>query len=235
MNRKQNPNLQILELAVTELGSLAGDMVFVGGCATGLLITDIAAPPIRPTQDVDVITEVASLGAYHRLSEQLRKRGFKEDQSPEAPICRWITAGVVLDVMPTNSEILGFGNDWYRPALETAESVILPSGSRIRMVTAPYFLATKLEAFYGRGKGDYAASHDMEDIVAVLDGRPSIVDEVKRSNQPLLNYLSAQFAGLLNDRYFSESLSGHLPGDAASQGRVSFVLKRIEYLANLMD
>ena len=74
----------ILELAVNALGALANDMVFIGGCATGLLITDLAAPVIRATKDVDVITEVASLMEYHRLSEQLRGLGFKEDQSENA-------------------------------------------------------------------------------------------------------------------------------------------------------
>jgi hypothetical protein len=98
MIRAQNPNIRILELAVERLGSLANDMVFLGGCATGLLITDPAAPPIRATQDVDVITEVASLAAYHRLSQRLREQGFAEDQSPDAPICRWVSAGVVLAV-----------------------------------------------------------------------------------------------------------------------------------------
>lgn len=47
-----NPNLDILIRAVDQLGDLADDMVFVGGCATGLLITDQAAPPIRITKDV---------------------------------------------------------------------------------------------------------------------------------------------------------------------------------------
>jgi hypothetical protein len=131
MHREQNPNLLILELAVKRLGLLADDMVFLGGCATGLLLTDVAAPPIRVTQDVDVITEVASLGDYHRLSKQLRERGFKEDQSSDAPICRWVTEGVVLDVMPTRREILGFGNDWYQPALEAAVAGRLPSGKQI--------------------------------------------------------------------------------------------------------
>lgn len=91
--RRKNPNLQILEIAVERLGPLADDMVLVGGCATGLLLTDTAAPPIRATQDVDVITEVASLQDYHRLSSQLRKRSLKEDQRPDAPICRWVAAG----------------------------------------------------------------------------------------------------------------------------------------------
>jgi len=51
------------------------------------------------------------------------------------------------------------------------------------MVLAPYFLATKLEAFDGRGKGDYLSSHDIEDIVAVLDGRPEILDELLKASK----------------------------------------------------
>ncbi|MHB8399769.1 MAG: hypothetical protein ACYDCI_12700 [Candidatus Limnocylindrales bacterium] len=200
MHKAGNPNLRILEDAVAQLGPLADDMVFLGGCATGLLLTDIAAPPIRATQDVDVITEVASLGDYHRLAGQLRKRGFKEDQSPDAPICRWVAASVVLDVMTTRSEILGFGNEWYQPAFEAAMVVELPSGKRIRMVTAPYFLATKLAAFDGRGKGDYVTSHDMEDIVAVLDGRPEIVNEVKQADDALRKHLMTRFAALCATR-----------------------------------
>jgi predicted nucleotidyltransferase len=227
MHRERNPNLQILEMAVDQLGPLADDMVFLGGCATGLLLTDVAAPPIRVTQDVDVITEVASLGDYHRLSGQLRKRGFKEDQSPDAPICRWVAADVVLDVMPTRPEILGFGNEWYQPALDAAVAVALPSGKRIRMVTAPYFLATKLAAFNSRGKGDYVMSHDMEDIVAVLDGRPEIVDEVKRTDEILRKHLMTRFAALLRDTDFVAALPGHLPGDAASQARTLLVMERI--------
>lgn len=188
--RERNPNLQILELAVERLSGLVEQVVFLGGCATGLLLTDAAAPPIRVTRDVDVIAELASLGEYYRLSAQLRERGFREDSSPEAPICHWLAAGIILDVMPTDPGILGFGNVWYQPALKSAESVELPSGASIRMVSALYFLATKLAAFDGRGKGDFVMSHDMEDLVAVLDGRPEIVDEVKGADETLRRHHS---------------------------------------------
>ena len=231
MRRERNPNLQILEMAVAYLGPLADDMVFLGGCATGLLLTDVAAPPIRVTQDVDVITEVASLGDYQRLSGRLRKRGFKEDQSPDAPICRWVAADVVLDVMPTRPEILGFGNKWYQPALDAAVVVTLPSGKSIRMVTAPYFLATKLAAFDTRGKGDYVMSHDMDDIIAVLDGRPEIVNEVKRAEETLRAHLMKKFGSLLRDTKFVTALPGHLPGDMASQARAPLVMDRITEIA----
>lgn len=66
MERQRNPNIEILTMAVSKLGPVADEMVFLGGCATGLLITVPAAPPVRVTTDVDVITEVATLGEYYQ-------------------------------------------------------------------------------------------------------------------------------------------------------------------------
>lgn len=220
MIRAQNPNLEILGLAVRHLGELADEMVFVGGCATGLLITDQAAPPIRVTRDVDAIVQVVSRADYYQLSEKLRARGFSEDTSDDAPICRWVTGLVILDVMPTDAKILGFGNKWIAAAAEHAKNVHLPSGRSIRMVSAPYFLITKLEAFDGRGGGDYLASHDIEDLIAVLDGRPTVVDEVKQTESDLAGELSKRFKELLKDSRFVESVSGHMPTDETSQARV---------------
>ncbi len=86
MARARNPNLEILMLAVNKLGILSDEMVFIGGCTTGLLITDVAAPPIRVTRDVDAIVQVVSLADYHKLSNKLRVKGFSEDVSEGAPI-----------------------------------------------------------------------------------------------------------------------------------------------------
>jgi len=137
MTRRNNPNLVILSIAVEKLGPLADEMVFLGGCATPLLITDPAAPHARITKDVDVITEVASRSDYYRLGENLRERGFSEDTSESAPLCRWVSGEILLDVMPTSPGILGFSNRWYGPAIEKAEKTTLPSGHTIRLVTSP--------------------------------------------------------------------------------------------------
>ncbi len=150
----QNPNLEILILTIDQLGRLTDEMVFVGGCAIGLLITDTAAPPIRVTRDVDAIVQVATHADYYQLSKKLRKQGFTEDTSDDAPICRWIADHIILDIMPTDTQILGFGNKWYIHAMKNADSVRL-SGKMIRMVSSPYFLITKIEAFDDRGGGDY--------------------------------------------------------------------------------
>ena len=157
-----------------KLKPLLSEIVFVGGCATGLLVTDPAASPVRATDDVDIIVELASYAGYARFSKRLRALGFSEDSSEGAPICRWLIGHMKLDVMPTDGRILGFSNRWYKPAIEAANLISL-DGLKLRVVTAPYFIATKLEAFRGRGKGDFQASSDLEDIITVLDGRPAIV------------------------------------------------------------
>jgi hypothetical protein len=54
-----DPNLPRLEAALKLMQPLLDELVFVGGCATGLLITDPSAGGIRPTKDVDTITQVA--------------------------------------------------------------------------------------------------------------------------------------------------------------------------------
>ncbi len=226
-----NPNIQILEAAAERLRTLTEEMVFVGGCATGLLLTDPAASPVRATIDVDVLVEVATLVEYHWLSEQLRQLGFVEDTSEDAPICRWKTYDVILDVMPTDPKILGFGNRWFTLAYKASEWTTLPSGKRIRLLPAPYFLGTKLEAFEYRGENDYLMSRDMEDIVTVLDGRSEIVTEVQQAGEELKDYLVTRCSMLLKERDFLDALPGHLLPDAASQARSALVIDRLKTIA----
>lgn len=100
-------NVVLLERAAEHLGdALLEQLVFVGGAVAGLLITDPAMPDIRPTQDVDVICRVVARADYHQLGMQLRERGFQEDQRPGAPLCRWCIEEIILDLMPTQGNIL---------------------------------------------------------------------------------------------------------------------------------
>ena len=183
MARAQNPNLEVLEIAAKALGPLCDELVFLGGCATALLITDSAAPPVRVTRDVDTLAEVGTAAEYHKLEHRLRQRGFEVDSSKGAPICRWVGHGILLDVMPTDERILGFGNIWYKSAIDSSTPYGLPSGRQIRLMDPVHFLATKLEAFTGRGDNDFVMSHDLEDVVCVLDGRPELEDEIANSTQ----------------------------------------------------
>ena len=224
-----NPNLARLSDAAKKLAPLLDQIAFVGGCVTGLLLTDPAAAPVRPTLDVDAVVAVGSYGEFTILENRLRELGFHQSNAEGAPICRWLSGDLILDLMPTDASILGFSNRWYRPALENAQRMRIGE-YEIRLITAPYFLATKLEAFHGRGQNDFGMSHDLEDIVTVIDGRPEIVDEVHLAQQDLQRYLSDEFRALLSNRDFREALPGHLMPDAASQQRLGLVVKRMQQL-----
>jgi hypothetical protein len=154
-----------------------------------------------------------------------------EDANEGAPLCRWRHGAVILDVMPLDQEILGFSNRWYREAMHAATVLTLEPSLQIRGITAPFFLATKLEAFKGRGGRDYFASHDLEDVISVIDGRSELLEEVRATSDDLRAYLALEFIALLRDSRFVDALPGHLPPDIASQSRVPMLMNRIEDLA----
>lgn len=228
-----NRNLELLKAAARQLTPLLDELVFVGGCTTGLLITDEAAAEIRPTFDVDAIAEITSYAEYATFSERLRELGFGEDDSEGAPICRWRKDQIKLDVMPLDEKILGFSNRWYKSAMETAGEREVDNNLRIRVVTAPYFCATKLEAFKGRGGGDYLASHDLEDLVMVVDGRPEFLEELMSAPQDVRDYIAADIRRLLETDQFTDALLGYLLPDEASQGRIGILLRRLGEISRL--
>jgi hypothetical protein len=225
-----NSNIELLKEVAKRLGPLLSEVVFVGGCTTGLFITDAAAAEVRPTFDVDVIAEITSYADYATFSERLRALGFREDTSKGAPLCRWLIDDMKLDVMPIEKKILGFTNRWYRAAMDAAQQIDLEPGLRIRVVTAPYFVATKLEAFRGRGRGDYTSSHDLEDLLAVVDGRGEIVAEIAGAGD-LKSYIATEFQTLLETPAFIDALPGYLLPDAGSQSRLSILVSRLKEIS----
>lgn len=205
--------------------------MLVGGCAASLLIDSPAAPPPRVTYDVDVVAVVAALRDYHALERRLSERGLSRDVSPDARICRWKAGAIAVDLMPTDERILGFSNRWYAEAAASALRVALPSGREINLIAAPAFLATKFEAFQTRGGGDVLISHDFEDIVNVIEGRASIVDEVHAASPALRAYLAAQFAAVSAAPGFDKALPGLVAFDELHAQRIGSVRRRMAAIA----
>lgn len=197
-------NLQQLDKVATALGDLLPRVTFVGGCTTALLVDEAAYFGVRETDDVDVIVDVATLNEYYKFEQELRDLGFRQDT--EGTICRWLLedeiANLKLDVMPIDEKILGFSNRWYEEAINEADSIALLSGTVIRVVSPAYFIATKFEAFKGRGKGDFF-SHDLEDIVFVLENRSRLILELVNCSDELKTYFAEQATSLLNDDFLN--------------------------------
>jgi hypothetical protein len=227
-------NLALLRTVAVRLGPLRERVVFLGGATIALLITDAYGIDIRATNDVDVIVEVSSYFDYQQtLRNELLNAGFREDTSEGAPTCRWLVDGVKVDVMPTDAKILGFSNRWYPEAIRHAEPFKLPGRGNIeiRLITSPYLLATKLEAFRGRGDDDFAGSTDIEDIILIIDGRPSVLEEVTHADATLRNYLAHEFAKLLDTEDFIDAIPAHMLPDDYNQARVPIIEERIRVLA----
>ncbi len=226
--RADDPNYEYLLLIADALGDLRDKVVFVGGCTAGLLLTDPAAEGIRATKDVDAIVEAATLSQYYELENQLSALGFVRD-AESAVICRWkhAASAVLFDLMPIDPAVLGFSNRWYPEAVQTATRVKLTDHIEIRRIAAPAFIATKLEAFLSRGRGDFLSSHDLEDVLTVVDGRPSIVDELRTASDELHQFVRETIRALLSEQRFED----YLPGLLTDSRRINIVLDRLKDLA----
>jgi predicted nucleotidyltransferase len=223
-------SVQAIRLVAERLDSLAERVVFLGGATLGLFITGPGAAPPRPTKDVDLIVEITMpeyLGNSFRF--QLLSRGFRE-VTDERVICRWEIEGTKVDIMPATAEIFGFSNSWYPTAVAQAQRYQLADGPNIRLISPPCFLATKLEAFANRGQGDFL-SHDLEDVISVIDGRPTIEKEIESATPEIREFLARELARLLASQAFLESLHGQLRGDSAGQARLPGLIARLHRIA----
>lgn len=221
-----DPNLALLAGMVRAMGPLCEQVVFVGGCATGLLIDNASLMDVRPTEDVDAIVEVASLAGYHRLADQLAQRGFKQTMADNTPPFRWFWNRLQLDLVPLDEKVLGFANPWYRAGFAASLNAELAEGLVLGHLSAPYFLATKFEAFRDRGQNDVFMSHDLEDILTVVEGRSTLVAEVGAASDDVRRYIARSVAGLLALPPFANALPGLL-SDPDQDARVLARLERI--------
>jgi hypothetical protein len=135
--------LESMRIVARHFNSLDHPYAFLGAAVLPLLMDDPDLFEIRPTKDVDVAVKVATLGELYELEQKLRQIRFRHDTRPGAPICRWIVEGVTVDVMPTESTVLGMSTKWFKQALEAASPKSLGSEAVAPVITAPYFLATK--------------------------------------------------------------------------------------------
>lgn len=71
----------------------------------------------------------------------------------------------------------------------------------------------------GRGGGDFLASHDLEDLFALLAGDEHLRAEIASGTGEPERYLRRTLAGWMNSPDFVSAISGHFPGDQGSQDR----------------
>ena len=202
------------------------DVAFVGGCTTSLLITDdFSKESTRYTDDVDIIIGVIGKMSWHKLEYTLtQEKGFRHSMEDNM-ICRLYLGMLKVDFMPFDGSILGFTNRWYEKALDTAQTHNLAGEFDIRVLTPPLFIATKLEAYLGRGNNDPIGSKDITDIIALFDGRPALVEEIQQADKDIRSYISWQLTELLKNSDFEYAVQG---STMSNKDREDLIFQRIE-------
>lgn len=226
-------NLVRLRAVSSALSELNEQVVFVGGATVSLYATDSAAAEPRPTDDVDVVVEVATYAEFSsQIEERLRQLGFMNDIE-SGIICRYKIHSLIVDIMPTNSDILGFSNRWYKEGV--TKSIFYPINERqkIRIFPAPYFIATKLEAFNSFRHGrDPRLNSDFEDLIYLFDNRDELSHEISESPASVRSYLKKEIIALYNDPNVEENIYTQLERNTASQ-RTQRILKIWQTIINL--
>jgi hypothetical protein len=104
---------------------------------------------------------------------------------------------------------------------------------RLKVISPAAFIATKLAAFFDRGKEDYFGSHDLEDLMTVVDGRAAIVVEIAAAAVPLRRYIIYSLQRINRGGSFQEALPGFLPSDDASQKRLPLLRRKLEAIVQM--
>ena len=205
-------NNQINRLATRKiaqaLGALNEQVVFVGGAVVSLYIDDPTAEDVRPTKDLDISLEIASLGALEDLRVSLLQKGFYQSAEDDV-ICRFRYEDIKVDVMGTEPVGWAPANRWFAPGFKHRIPYVLDEIT-IHILPLPYYLASKLEAFYDRGITDPRTSHDFEDIVYLLNYTSDLKVQIQSSDYDLMYYLMDRFADIIADKVKQEAILGSL-------------------------
>lgn len=220
-------NYEMLKFTCEKLEELTSEVVFVGGATTCLYVDEEIADEIRPTEDVDCTIEITNKTEYDKFQLRLRTKGFSHDTSKGAPVCRFKYHDLlVLDVMPNDASILGFSNSWYKEGILNKASKKI-ADKELFVFSLPYFLASKFEAYQGRGKNDPRYSSDLEDIILVIDGIRDFDISKYNLNKKLKEYLSEMAQLCLNDKFLIEAIGGFLGNNSEKIEKINRRLKII--------
>lgn len=223
-------NLALVAQVAQGLQELRDKMVFIGGAVISLYTDDAAAEEIRPTSDIDMTINLANYAEWAKMQERLAELEFYPDPQGQS-ICSYKYQDIAIDIMPADDSSIGVSNIWYKPGFKYLQKIALEDGTNINILPAPYFLATKLEAFKNRGNNDFYGSHDFEDIIYLLDNRTTIVQEIVAADEVIQDYLKTALTIIKNHPQAEEILAMHIH-PLIREERVKMLLEKIEMITN---
>lgn len=212
------------------LGDLNSKVVFVGGAMVSLYIDDPSAEDIRPTKDIDLTFQITTVSQLEDLRRDLTQKGFHE-HTDSTVICRFAYDDLLVDVMSTQAVGWAPGNRWFDAGFNKAILVGLED-VEVRILPLPYFLASKMDAFFDRGMEDLYASHDFEDIVYIFNYASKLVPQIlSTDDNTLKRYLIESIRKMLENKDILNAMPGHLYFDGVDE-RMDLILEKMNVLVH---
>lgn len=222
MTNSQLNALYIKEVALA-LGSLCDKSVFVGGSVVGFYVKDLSAEDVRPTKDVDVSIEIISVLELEEFRKDLNRKGFQHDSEI---ICRFHYKDIIVDIMGRKPIGWAPANKWFDLGFDHREEILLDD-VKIWILSFPFFLATKFEAYKSRGSSDPRFSKDYEDIAYLLDNVTDFDDKIIYSPPEVNDYLVNCLKEIQSDRILQEGIISQL-FYGTQEERFKEIMRKIE-------
>lgn len=208
------------------LGDLNKKVVFVGGAMVSLYVDDPAAEDIRPTKDIDLTFQITTVSQLEDLRRDLTEKGFHEHADSNV-ICRFAYEDLLVDVMSTKAIGWAPGNHWFDAGFNHADTVVLDD-IEVKILPLPYFLASKMDAFFDRGMQDLYASHDFEDIVYLFNYTTKLATQILSTEDDVLKqYLGESIGKMLENIEIRNAMPGHLYFESVDE-RMEIILDKMK-------
>lgn len=229
-----HPSIQRLARVARALGALRERIVFIGGAIAPLFHTERTIGRPRATKDVDGVCMTLSYSEHGALQDEMRNLGFKEAIGIGAHAHRWRSPqDDVFDLVPIGNMLGATGQEWDVRAIESANAMQLDESLSIRIPSAPAFLALKWAAFDDRGSADPHRSDDLEDILALVVSRPSIVDEVAQADSRVRAFVVERFTMFSRNPSREDLLAACLNGAIDPAAAMKIARHRLQLMAAL--
>ena len=222
-------NLGAIKKIAGSLEELNKQVVYVGGAVVSLYINDPAADDVRPTKDIDITLQITSFSELEKLRKELVAKGFYQTAEDNV-ICRFRYEDLKVDVMSTKAIAWAPANPWFEPGFAHLETMEV-EGQAIRILSLPYFLATKYTAFKDRADKNPRTSHDLEDITYVLDNRTDLVEVVLNSTPDIRSFLKVAFEEVIENDLLQEAIIGNLYYETQSE-RFEMIMDKLQTIVN---
>lgn len=219
-------NIHIIRRVAHALSSFQEKVFFVGGAIIPFYIHEPGSEDVRPTYDVDITFDISTSSGLESLREKLIGHGFIQSHEDNV-ICRFRFGDIIVDVMSTVSIGWAPSNKWFKSGLDDLKTISLGDDLKIKILSLPYYLCTKFEAFKDRGSNDPRFSKDLEDIVYLFDNISDISQQIQEAPEDARIFLAQNCSQILEDRAIQEAVYGHLSFEL-QEDRFQILMQKIK-------